>query len=518
MLDSKLTQQLATHLQKIVRPIELVATLDASNTAQQLHELLNEIAALSDNVHYRQDDTRTVIKPSFQIVPAGLQHGPRFAGLPLGHEFTSLVLALLHVGGHPAKEPNELIAQVVASDTPLNFETWYSVSCQICPDVIQALNLLCALNPRITHTAIDGALFQQLASEKNILSLPTVFLNGQLFSQGRVSLTEIMHKAHVGVSGQPVNHYSAETCFDVLIVGSGPAGTAAAIYAARKGFKTLIIGERFGGQMLDTLSIENYISQTQIEGSALVSAMRNHLRDYPVDVIEGEQVSALALAQQVGEPHQLTTTSGMQLRAKTLIIATGARWRTLNVAGEDAYRNRGVAFCPHCDGPLFKNKRVAVVGGGNSGVEAAIDLASIAERVTLIEFTAQLKADQLLQTRLNAIENVDVICNASVTAIQGDDQRVTGLHYLKRDSEQPQYLSLDGVFIQIGLQPNTAWLNHQLTCNQLGEIIINARNESSVPGVFAAGDCTDVPYKQIIIASGEGAKAALSAFDYLIRI
>ncbi|AVO50233.1 alkyl hydroperoxide reductase subunit F [Melaminivora suipulveris] len=517
MLDANLQNQLKAYLERLQRPVELVATLDDSATARELRELLNQIASLSDQVTVVEANDVPVRKPSFLITNPGVDTGVRFAGVPLGHEFTSLVLALLQVGGHPSKEAADLLEQVKGLEGEFHFETYYSLSCHNCPEVVQALNLMSVLNPGITHTAIDGAVFQQEIKDREVMGVPTVFLNGEHFGQGRMELAEIVGKIDSGAAARDAEKINAKEPFDVLIVGGGPAGAAAAIYAARKGIRTGIAAERFGGQVLDTLDIENYISIQRTEGPLFAAAMERHVRDYEVDVMNLQMARALRPAPSEGGLIEIELENGATLRGRSVILATGARWRNMGVPGEDEYRTRGVAYCPSCDGPLFKGKRVAVIGGGNSGVEAAIDLAGIVAHVTLLEFAPELKADAVLQRKLRSMPNVDIILNAQTTEVTGDGTRVNGLIYKDRASEQVHQIALEGIFVQIGLLPNTEWLKGTVDLTPFGEIKVDARNHTNVPGVFAAGDCTTVPYKQIVIAAGEGSKAALSAFDHLIR-
>jgi alkyl hydroperoxide reductase subunit F len=515
MLDANLKSQLSAYLERIVMPIELVAALDDSESSRELEALLAEIAALSGNISLaREADERT---PSFLIRRVGAPDvAVRFAGIPLGHEFTSLVLALLQVGGHPPKVDAALIEQATSLRGEYHFESYYSLSCQNCPDVVQALNLLAVLNPGVRHVAIDGALYRDEVEARDVMAVPAVFLNGRLFAAGRMDLPELLGKLDGDAPTRLATSLAQRAPYDVLIVGGGPAGAAAAIYAARKGIRTGIAGERFGGQLLDTLGIENLVAVEQTEGPALAASLERNVRDYGVEVIN--QVRAEALLPAVdGGHHQLRLSNGATLLARTLILATGARWRSLDVPGEEQYRNRGVAYCPHCDGPLFKGKRVAVVGGGNSGVEAAIDLAGIVEHVTLLEFAAELRADDVLQQKLASLSNVQVILNAQTTEITGDGQRVNGLVYRDRRDGQSRSITLAGVFVQIGLLPNTEWLRGSLELSKYGEILIDERGVTSVPGVFAAGDATTVPYKQIVVAMGAGSTAALSAFEHLIR-
>ncbi|MBP8187295.1 MAG: alkyl hydroperoxide reductase subunit F [Comamonas sp.] len=517
MLDANLKTQLKAYLERLQKPLELVASLDDSKAAGEVKSLLADLAALSDKITVRENNDLDVRKPSFLITNPGVDSGVRFAGVPLGHEFTSLVLALLHVGGHPSKESADLLEQVKAIDTPLNFETYYSLSCHNCPDVVQALNLMAALNPNITHTAIDGGLFQQEVTDREVMGVPTVFVNGERFGQGRMELGEIVAKVDTGAAAREAAKISAKDAFDVLVVGGGPAGAAAAIYAARKGIRTGIAADRIGGQMLDTVDIENFISVSKTEGPKLSAAMENHIRDYDVDIMGLQRAAKLIPATTEGGLIEVQTESGATLKAKTVILSTGARWRNMNVPGEEQYRTKGVTYCPHCDGPLFKGKDVAVIGGGNSGVEAAIDLAGLVKHVTVLEFAAELKADAVLQKKLRSLPNVTVILNAQTTEVNGDGKKVTGITYKDRTTDEIKQIVLEGIFVQIGLLPNTDWLKGTVNLTRFGEIEINARGETNVPGVFAAGDCTNVPYKQIIIAAGAGATAALSAFDHLIR-
>ncbi|WP_322995483.1 alkyl hydroperoxide reductase subunit F [Castellaniella sp.] len=511
MLDANLKGQLGTYLERVTQPVELRASVDGSAQAQELRAFLEEIASLSDKITLL--DVADMRVPSFEIARAGTDIGVRFAGMPLGHEFTSLVLALLQVGGHPPKLDDAVIEQIRALPGDYHFETYFSLSCQNCPDVVQALNAMSVINPRIRHVAIDGALFQDEVQQREILSVPAVFLNGEIFHQGRAGVEEILAKLDVGDDSAKVDALNAREEFDVLVVGGGPAGAAAAVYAARKGIRTGVVAERFGGQVLDTMAIENYISVLETEGPKFGVALEQHVKAYEVDIMNLQRADRLV----PGKSIQLELASGAVLKAKTVILSTGARWRQINVPGENEYRNRGVAYCPHCDGPLFKGKHVAVIGGGNSGVEAAIDLAGIVGHVTLVEFGAALRADDVLQRKLRSMPNVTILVSAQTTEIHGDGKRVVGLSYKNRSSGADHRVDLDGVFIQIGLVPNTEWLKGTVDLTPHGEIIVDARGQTSVPGVFAAGDATTVPYKQIIIAAGDGAKAALSAFDHLIR-
>ncbi|MFG3451018.1 alkyl hydroperoxide reductase subunit F [Pseudomonas knackmussii] len=515
MLDSNLKTQLKTYLEKVTQPFEIVASLGDGAKSQEMLSLLEDITSLSDKITLRTDGD-DVRKPSFALNRIGGDISLRFAGIPMGHEFTSLVLALLQVGGHPSKTAPEIIEQIKNLDGEYNFETYFSLSCQNCPDVVQALNLMAVLNPNIRHVAIDGALFQEEVTVRQVMSVPSIYLNGELFGQGRMGEEEILAKLDTGASARDAEKLSAKDAFDVLVVGGGPAGAAAAIYAARKGIRTGVAAERFGGQVLDTMAIENFISVSETEGPKLARALENHVREYDVDIMNLQRAAQLIPGSD-GSLHEIKLENGGSLKAKTLILATGARWREMNVPGEQEYRGRGVAYCPHCDGPLFKGKRVAVIGGGNSGVEAAIDLAGIVAQVTLLEFDSQLRADAVLQKKLHSLPNVTVITSALTSEVTGDGKKVTGLIYKDRNSSEFHELELEGIFVQIGLLPNSDWLKGTVELTSRGEIIVDARGETSLPGIFAAGDVTTVPYKQIVIAVGEGAKASLSAFDHLIR-
>ena len=516
MLDSALSQQLRTHLEKLRQPIELVASLDDGPKSTELVGLLEQVAALSEKVSVSRDgdDPR---RPSFSVRRADGDAAVRFAAIPLGHEFTSFVLALLHVGGHPPAVSEELRQQIRDIEGRHVFETFVSLTCQICPDVVQALNIMSVLNPGIRHTTVDGSLFRSEVDERGVMAVPSVFLNGEPFCQGRTSFEEIVAKLDSGAAERDAERIRAREPFEVLIVGGGPAGASAAIYAARKGLRTGILAERFGGQLLDTAGIENLISDPHTQGPELAAALRRNVEAHDVDVMVGQQATRLRPAAEPGGPIGIELASGASVAARVAILTTGARWRQLGVPGESEYANRGVAYCPHCDGPLFKDKRVAVVGGGNSGVEAAIDLAGIAEHVTLVEFDAKLRADDVLQRKLRGLPNVDVVVHGQTTEIVGDGDKVSGLTYRSRDTGVEHRVALDGVFVQIGLLPNTEWLRGAVELSAHGEVVIDEGGRTSVPGVFAAGDCTTVPYKQIVVALGAGSTAVLSAFDHLIR-
>jgi len=514
MLDTTLKTQLKAYLEKLTRPIHLQASLDDSEKAKEMQTLLREIAELSDKISLSENTDDHERKPSFAITSPGHDINLRFAGIPMGHEFTSLVLALLQAGGHPPKVDADVIEQIKNLDGDFHFETYISLTCQNCPEVVQSLNLMAVLNPRVKSVTIDGALFQAEVEQRQIMAVPTVYLNGQVFGQGRMSIEEILAKLDTGSVQRAAEKLDAKAPYDVLIVGGGPAGAAAAIYAARKGIRTGVVAERFGGQVLDTMSIENFISVTETEGPKFAAALEQHVKTYDVDIMNLQRAEKLTQKDGI---NQIQLASGATLKAKAVILATGARWREINVPGEREYRNHGVAYCPHCDGPLFKGKRVAVIGGGNSGVEAAIDLAGIVSHVTLLEFGVALRADEVLQRKLRSLPNVTVITQAQTTEVHGDGQKVNALSYKDLVSGELKNVELEGIFVQIGLVPNTEWLKDSLSLSRHGEIEIDSRGQTSLPGVFAAGDVTTVPYKQIVIAVGEGAKASLAAFDYIIR-
>ncbi|MCO5977411.1 alkyl hydroperoxide reductase subunit F [Ideonella oryzae] len=517
MLDDSIKTQLQAYFERITQPIELIASLDDRPASAEMRELLGEIAAIAPAKITARFDGQDARRPSFQITRAGADMGMRFAAIPMGHEFTSLLLALLWAGGHPPKVEADVIEQIQAIEGDFVFETYMSLTCHNCPDVVQALNLMAMLNPRIRHVAIDGGLFQQEIEERQIMGVPAVYLNGQMFSSGRMELPEILAKIDTGAAARDAAKLSTKAPFDVLVVGAGPAGAAAAIYAARKGIRTGIVAERFGGQTLDTLGIENFISVPETEGPKFAAALEAHVRVYDVDIMANQKVDQLVPAAQPGGYATVKLNNGAELRSRTVIVATGARWRNVNVPGEQEYKTKGVAYCPHCDGPLFKGKRVAVIGGGNSGVEAAIDLAGVVAHVTLVEFADQLKADAVLVNKLKSLPNVEIHVNAQTTEITGDGHKVNGLKYKDRVSGEEHTVALEGVFVQIGLVPNSEFLKGTLELSKFGEIVVDAKCHTSVPGVYGAGDVTTVPYKQIVIATGEGAKAALSAFDHLIR-
>ena len=521
-LDPNLASQLTAYLENLREPIELVATLDDGDKSRELDELLAEIEGMSAKITRRTTEgaERDERVPSFAITRTGAPEvSVRFAGIPMGHEFTSLVLALLQVGGHPSKAAQEVLDQIGALEGEHRFETFFSLSCQNCPDVVQALNLMSVLNPNIEHVAIDGAVFPTEAEERGVLAVPTVFRNGELFGSGRMELAEIVAKVDELSGGdaaaRAAEELSSRDPYDVLVVGGGPAGASAAIYAARKGIRTAVVADRVGGQVLDTMAIENLVSVPHTEGPKLAADLERHMGEYEIDLVRSQQAAGLSEGEDGLTAVDLA--SGAALSGKTVILATGARWRTMGVPGEEEYRNKGVTFCPHCDGPLFKGKDIAVIGGGNSGVEAAIDLAGVVGHVTVVEFLDEMRADEVLQRKLRSLPNVDIRLGTRTTEVLGDGSKVTGITVEPREGGETERLDVEGVFVQIGLLPNTEWLGDSVELSERGEIVIDSVGRTSLPGVFAAGDCTTEPYKQIVTALGAGSTASLSAFDHLIR-
>lgn len=507
MLDANLVGQLKQYLELLENDIIINLSINEQPASKEMLEFIEEVAQLSPKITIAKVPLERT--PSFSINNVKEDSGIVFAGIPLGHEFTSFVLALLQVGGRKPKIEDKLIEKIQAINTPLSFETYVSLTCHNCPDVVQTLNIMSVLNPVISHTMIDGKVFSEEVEEKNIFAVPTVFLNGEEFHSGRTSLEEILEK--LGLNENDVSLDDNEP-YDVLVVGGGVAGATSAIYAARKGIKTGIIAETFGGQVLETAEISNFPSVSAIEGTKLISNLERHVSDYDVTIMKNQRAAAIEKKDFV----EVTLASGAVLKSKSVILSTGARWRNLNIPGEQEFKNKGVAYCPHCDGPLFKDKPVAVVGGGNSGIEAAIDLAGIAKHVTVLEFMPELKADDVLQKRLYSLDNVTVLTNVSTKEIYGN-AHVEGLAYVENDTGKQHSIEVNGAFILIGLIPNTEWLKDSVELTERGEIIVDAHGATNIPGVFAAGDCTNSAYKQIVISMGSGATAALGAFDYLIR-
>ncbi|MEJ6005567.1 alkyl hydroperoxide reductase subunit F [Paucibacter sp. AS339] len=516
MLDSHLKSQLHAYLERVTQPFEIIASLDDRPESAELLSLLQDISAMSDKITLKSDgqDER---RPSFSLNRIGSDMKLRFAAIPLGHEFTSLVLALLWVGGHPPKVSDETIEQIKSLDGEFSFEVYMSLTCHNCPDVVQALSLMAVLNPKVKTVVVDGGLFQDEVNAREIMAVPSIYLNGQVFGAGKMSVEEIVAKLDTGAAAREAAKLSEKAPFDMLIVGGGPAGAAAAVYAARKGIRTGIAAERFGGQVNDTMSIENYVSVLETDGPKFAAALEAHVKEYDVEIMNLQRAEQLIPAAEPGGLVEVKLANGGSLKARSVILSTGARWRQVNVPGEQEYKNKGVAYCPHCDGPLFKGKRVAVIGGGNSGVEAAIDLAGIVAHVSLIEFGEALRADAVLVNKLKSLPNVSIHTSAQTTEFTGEGGKLNGLNYTDRSNGEAKRIELEGVFVQIGLVPNTEWLKGVVELSKHGEIVVDAKGQTSLPGVFAAGDATTVPFKQIIIATGDGAKAALGAFDYMMR-
>lgn len=507
-LDAEIKEQLGQYLQLLESEIVLQAQLKDDANSQKVKEFLQEIVAMSPMISLEEKELPRT--PSFRIAKKGQESGVEFAGLPLGHEFTSFILALLQVSGRPPKVETDIVKRIQAVDEPMHFETYVSLTCHNCPDVVQALNIFSVLNPLISHTMIEGGMFKNEIDAKGIMAVPTVFLNGEEFASGRMTIEQLVEKI---AEPESVELFNDKGTFDVLVIGGGPAGCSAAIYAARKGIRTGLLAETFGGQVMETVGIENMIGTPYTEGPQLMAQVEAHVSQYNVDIMKAQRAKTVRKSDLI----EVELENGAVLKTKSLILALGATWRNINVPGEEEFRTKGVTNCPHCDGPLFEEKNVAVIGGGNSGIEAAIDLAGLAKEVHVLEFLPELKADQVLQERAASLSNVTIHKNVATKEITGQDH-VTGLTYVDRATNEEHQLDVEGVFVQIGLVPNTAWLkDSDIQLNSRGEIEIDNHGATSIAGIFAAGDCTDSAYKQIIISMGSGATAALGAFDYLIR-
>ena len=507
ILDTEIKNQLSEYLKLMEGEVLIKLSAGSDSVSEDMTKLVQELADMSSLI--KIEEAKLARTPSFSVNRLGEDTGVAFAGIPLGHEFTSLVLAILQVSGRGPKLDNKVIERVKKIDGIYNFETYISLSCHNCPEVVQALNTMSILNPNISHTMIDGAAYKDEVEDRDIMAVPSIYLNGEFFGSGRMDIEEILEKLNLAPD---ISEFENIEPFEVLVIGGGPAGASAAIYAARKGLRTGIVTDRFGGQVKDTLGIENFISVQYTEGPKLAASLEQHVKSYDVDILYPQRAKHIEKKELI----EVELENGAIIKSKTLILATGARWRNVNVPGEQEFKNKGVAYCPHCDGPLYKGKSVAVIGGGNSGIEAAIDLAGLVKHVTVLEFLPELKADTVLQERLYSLPNVTVLKNVQTTEITGAD-KVNGISYIERDSGAEKHIDLEGVFVQIGLVPNTEWLGGFVERNRFGEILVDSKNQTNIPGVFAAGDCTTSPYKQIIISMGSGATAALSAFDYLIR-
>ena len=515
MLDSNILEQLKSVYKVLDHEVTLAYAKSSHDYQQELLEMLEGLKSTSEKIQIKELAEDSPV-PKLVIEYKGGRTGVTFLGVPGGHEFTSLVLAILNVDGK-GKLPDEgIIKRIKQIKGPIEVKTYISLSCENCPEVVQALNLMSILHPDFRHTMIDGGLTQEEIQKLGIQGVPSVMRGNELISSGKIALVDLIKKLE-DEFGKNEKDESAQDhldlgVFDVVVAGSGPAGASAAIYSARKGLKTAIIAEKVGGQVQDTKGIENLISVTYTEGPQLAAKLADHIREYPIKLLEHRRVKTV----EIGEVKSIELESGEKLTTKSLIIATGAKWRELGVPGEKEYLGRGVAFCPHCDGPYFKNKDIAVIGGGNSGVEAAIDLAGIVKSVTVFEFMPALKADQILVNKLKTLSNVKIITNARTNQIIGNGEKVTAIEYEDRETKLMNTIELDGVFVQIGLVPNSSFIKNVVETNRFGEIVVNEKCRTNVPGVYAAGDVTNVPYKQIIIAMGEGAKAGLSSFEDLM--
>ncbi|MDU1903447.1 MAG: alkyl hydroperoxide reductase subunit F [Dysgonomonas sp.] len=514
MLESALKQQLTTVFADLKSQYTFdIYVSEKHDSRNELVELLDDVASCSDKISAKVNDGTGL---EFYLLKDGQKTGIRFRGIPNGHEFTSLLLAILNSDGKGKNFPDEYITKRVKSlKGPINLTTYVSLTCTNCPDIVQALNIMAILNPSVSHEMVDGAINQEEVDALKLQGVPAVFADGELLHVGRGEFGELLSKLETKYGTEEVLEGEAIVRnYDVVVIGAGPAGSSAAIYSARKGLKVAVLAERVGGQVKETVGIENLISTPKTTGEALANNLKVHMQDYPIDILEHRTVERVEVE---GKDKAVYVNGGEKIIAPALIIATGASWRKLNVPGESQYIGKGVAFCPHCDGPFYKGKHVAVVGGGNSGIEAAIDLAGICSKVTVIEFLENLKADNVLQEKAKSLPNVEIIMNTQTTEVVGNGEKVVGIQVKDRATEQERVIDLDGIFVQIGLAANSSAFKDKVNTNRFGEIEVDAHCRTDIPGVYAAGDVTTVPYKQIIIAMGEGAKAALSAFEDRIR-
>lgn len=515
MLTQDILNALKAYTENLTSDVCFVLTEGEHAKRAELFEFLTSLASVSDklSVDVRQDVASLRSPMSFALEIDGQFNGIQFSGIPSGHEFNSLVLAILQSAGTPLKLDDSLVSLIKGVKEPLHFEVFISLSCHNCPDVVQALNQFAILNDNISSEMIDGGVFQELIEKRDIQGVPSVYLNGELFANGKVDTASLVDKLlekypHIAEGGSQ----EAMPLQDVIVIGGGPAGVSAAIYSARKGLNVTLIADRIGGQVKDTMGIENLISVPKTTGPELTGALQSHLNDYEITLKEHLRVSYI----EKGHIKKVTLSSGESIETKSLIIATGAKWRELGVPGEKENIGNGVAYCPHCDGPFFKGKDVAVIGGGNSGIEAALDLAGIVKSVTVFEFMPELKADQVLIDQAEARDNITILKNVATKEITAEGGKVNAIVYEDRESAEVTTLPLAGVFVQIGLVPNSAFLGDLVSLTKHGEVEVNERCATSEEGIFAAGDVTTVPYKQIVIAMGEGSKASLSAFEYLL--
>ncbi len=518
MLNQDILNALKQYTANMQQQVTLVVQTGEHEKRSELLEFLNSFVSVSDQLSLEERDTSGVLRSplSFYLEVEGESNGIAFSGIPSGHEFNSLVLAVLHSSGTALKLDDGIKNIVSSVSEPLNFEVFVSLSCHNCPDVVQAINQFAILNRNISTEMIDGGLYPEVIEERNIQGVPTVYLNGELFANGKIDTAQLLQKLlerYPNLTAGSADETPALPLQDVTVIGGGPAGIATAIYSARKGLKVTLIADRIGGQVKDTMGIENLISVPSTTGPKLTDDLRTHANEYDITIKEHLHVEKI----ESDKVKTITLSSGEKIESKTVVIATGAKWRELGVPGEREYIGQGVAYCPHCDGPFFKGKDVAVVGGGNSGIEAALDLAGIVKSVTVLEFLPELKADQILVDQAANRENITILKNVATQAIKASNGSVTAIEYQDRETEEVNSVALSGVFIQIGLIPNSDFVKGVVEQSQYGEIIVNEKCETSTPGIFACGDVTTVPYKQIVIAMGEGSKASLAAFDYLIK-
>ncbi len=497
------------------RAVTLVLNTGEHAKREELKEFLTQVVSVSDQLTLVEQQSEQLRSPiSFGLQVDGEFNGIFFSGIPGGHEFSSLVLAILHSSGTELKLDESIQSLITGVTKPLKFEVFVSLSCHNCPDVVQSLNQFALLNPNISTEMIDGGLYPELIEQRNIQGVPSVYLNGEIFANGQIDTGKLVDKL-LSVDPEILNNIKQESLpqQDVTVIGGGPAGVAAAIYSARKGLKVTMVADRIGGQVKDTVGIENLISVPKTTGTELTGNMQSHLSDYEVTIKEHLRVDKI----EKGAIKKLHLSTGEIIETKTIILATGAKWRELGVPGEKENIGNGVAYCPHCDGPFFKGKDVAVVGGGNSGIEAALDLAGMVNHVTVFEFMPELKADSVLIDKAEQHDKITIIKNAATKQVIAENGKVTALEYVDRETNEQHQQALSGIFVQIGLVPNSHFVTDVVDMTQYGEIIIDEKGQTSEPGIFACGDVTTVPYKQIVIAMGEGAKASLSAFDYIIR-
>ncbi len=515
MLTKEILKALKGYAESMKKDVTFVVQTGDHSKREELVSFLSDIAGVSDKIKVEERDTNGELRSaiSFLLEADGEDTGIRFSGIPGGHEFNSLVLALLHASGTELKIDDSLKGIVEGVDETLNFEVFISLSCHNCPDVVQALNQFALLNPNIKSEMIDGGLYQNVVEERDIQGVPSVYLNGELFANGKVDAAVLIDKLiERNPSLKEANKGKSLPMQDVTVIGGGPAGVASAIYSARKGLKVTVVADRFGGQVKDTMGIENLISVPKTTGPELVGNLMDHMNDYDITLKEHVRVDTI----EQGNVKTIKLSSGEEIRSRSVIVATGARWRELGVPGERENVGNGVAYCPHCDGPFFKGKDVAVIGGGNSGIEAALDLAGIVKSVTVFEFMPELKADQVLIDQAEKRDNITIIKNAATSQILAENGKVNAIEYQDRSTNEHHTVDVAGVFVQIGLVPNSQFMKGVVELSQYGEIIIDEKCHTSEPGIFAAGDVTTVPYKQIVVSMGEGSKASLAAFEYLL--